>query len=53
MNKITLTLLTLLLVPFAQSSFAEDDVTAGARIYNENCSRCHNEDGSSIPATIS
>ncbi len=42
MNKITATLLTLLLVPFAQSSFAEDDVTAGARIYNENCSRCHN-----------
>ena len=27
---------------FAYPGVAEDDVTAGARVYNENCSRCHN-----------
>ncbi|MBO6514865.1 MAG: c-type cytochrome [Phycisphaerales bacterium] len=27
---------------FANPGVAEDDVTAGARVYNENCSRCHN-----------
>lgn len=42
MNQFTLFLLASVWLVFSQAAFAEDDVTAGARIYNENCSRCHN-----------
>lgn len=43
MKRTKLVIVFLVLSPFvAHPVFAEDDVTAGARIYNENCSRCHN-----------